>query len=123
MIGTGLLLEIHARENLGVTEDQWKPYLWECLPFGQPTQVIKLKGGKLVTGPRGGRKWVDEKTVYLNPKDHDEWTLRWAGQSGKCYECMGEGKTVSKITAGGVTEYRECRVCGGDGKYHPAVPE
>jgi hypothetical protein len=118
------LLEEHAREKAGASEE-WKVYLWECLPAGDPTQVYRLTGAIAPLsqhGPqKGNRAWwkMDKatvQTVYISATDHERWQRNWERKTGKCAECQGSGRTWATLRVDKPTECRPCSRCAGSGK-------
>lgn len=118
------LLSEHAREKSGYGET-WHAYSFECLPHNGSGlfKYFAIRGAKtpLVTkGKRAGRpNWRQkdrstDELIIITPEEHEHWLSRWRQATGKCSECVGEGRTVASFGGSGTT-YRTCRICGGSG--------
>jgi hypothetical protein len=82
------LLELHAREKLGMPED-WRAYRYECFPKinGGPTLYIEVTGIVAPLMEKGRRKglpdWRHEdkasrRKAILPVAEHDQWVLAWS---------------------------------------------
>lgn len=106
--------------------ESFKFYAWKCMPESSKVTIYyELKGGicehKFQSGPRKGRinysKATDVRECYVPVADAKQWEIDYMTETGKCRDCMGDGKTVSRIDfVNGTTEYRCCSTCAGDGK-------
>lgn len=121
---SGYLIEIHAREKAGMP-DTWRSWLWERVgPPEAPYPFIRLTGAVvplLTRGPRKGKpNWrrkdkATERVVTITPDEHDAWATAWQARTGKCRDCMGEGRRPWSSSARDGTTYRSCKACEGTG--------
>ena len=117
-----LHMDVVAKRKAGNIEG-WEPWYYERLGGG-----VVIKGGipRLITrGPRKGEKTWDtqnSQTVVVSSEDIDREFHRFEAETGKCGECMGEGKTVASAGVSGTT-YRECKVCKGTGNAASSVKQ
>lgn len=97
---------------------------WECFPKSQATIYVELSGGQCplkTRGPRKGKpnysKATNRRTFVVTVEQAAQWEQEYADETGNCIVCMGSGQEIAKIDfVNKVTEYRDCRKCGGSGK-------
>lgn len=119
------LCEIHAREKSGMPPE-WCAYAWECFPK-EPNQKVlyyQIKGmvAPIKTkGPRkGDHNWKagdksTERVVILPVEEHEQWIRKWESSTGKCSNCIGDGKVIVKWSSITGIHYGECTICKGTG--------
>lgn len=107
-------VESVAKKKIGV--EGWEPYAWEKIG----TDGMLVTGGVpkiLQSGPRKGEKTWDRKgdqVVVVQSEVDCEFDIYEKG-TGRCGRCMGEGKTICKISVANGTEYKPCDRCKGVG--------
>lgn len=75
----------------------------------------KVTFAKVATGPRGGRKVIEQRVAVASKADAEAMAMAFEAQSGECSKCPGDGKTVASVGVGGTT-YTTCSRCQGTGK-------
>lgn len=75
----------------------------------------KVTFAKMTKGPRGGRKFSEQRVAVASKADAEAMAMAFEAQSGECSRCPGNGKTVASSGVDGTT-YRACARCGGTGK-------
>jgi len=120
------LLEIHAREALGMGA-AWYAHTFHAernMADLSQTMYYKVSGciAPLVTrGPRQGHpNWRKhekgtERTIYFTPQDQEAWELRWEQDTGHCRACVGEGAVLVRWSVARGTETQPCQACEGTG--------
>ncbi len=104
--------------------DAFRFFRWECFPKAAERVIyFELEGGVCVPLKSGKRKGspnyrtsTDRKCFCVTVEESDRLQLQYEQETGSCHECMGEGKTVSRVSVVDGTEYRECCRCKGSGK-------
>lgn len=119
------LLNIQVKRKYSLPEN-WNIYQWAAKPEGGPMTYSEvtgvsapLKPGK--TDPIFDFDWKKrdkstKATFTITNEEHEEFLSQWEAETGKCRECIGEGKNVSRCGVNIETECRPCRLCGGTGK-------
>jgi len=121
----GTLLEEHAREKAGMPPG-WRAFRYEAFPHTVkvPTQYIEIVGAVVplrTRGPNIGRpNWrrldkATRRTIVILPAEHDLWIAEWETATGKCSNCTGSGRTISRVSIVDGTEYAQCAKCKGTG--------
>ena len=117
------LREQFAKRKIGNLRG-FKFYRWEALDKGR---ILKLTGCVVTRtytkGKRAGRPAYDGPplTVYITEEEMAVERQRHERETGQCCECMGTGDQVGSIDfVSGVTTYRPCSRCKGDG--HAPAP-
>jgi hypothetical protein len=98
-------------------------YSWACMPKDSERVIYyEFKGGcypLVKTGKRAGkpnyRNGTGKRTFQITIPESEQWEADWVKETGKCVECHGEGKTMSRFGVNIPTEYRECHCCKGSG--------
>lgn len=119
------LLEMHAREMLGMSQ-AWGAFRFKAMPQ-EAGKVLYYE----VTGAvaplvskgscKGNRNWkrrdrATERVANIPVADHDAWTREWERQTGKCSNCVGEGKVMARWHYKEGMTYKTCPICLGSGK-------
>ncbi len=95
---------------------------WACMPKeSRETIYYEIKGGTphtIKSGKNKGRdSWKgcqDITTFFVPVHEAKEMAVEYEVETGNCYVCQGEGKTVSGMNfVSGEVRYRECSECGG----------
>lgn len=94
----------------------WEPYAWELIG----TDGMLVTGGiprLLKSGPRKGEKTWDGKgsQVVVVKAEIDQEVLRYELETGKCAECMGEGKRPAGWSEETGPRFKPCEKCAGSG--------
>lgn len=106
----------HAPEGFEV-------FKWEAIG----SDAVSLTGGipRIITrGPRKGKKTWNKcivTTEIVTKSEADAEQDKYEKETGRCGECMGEGKLLSGWSRDSGYTYRECSRCKGSGKADEAV--
>lgn len=117
------MLEIHAREKLGLP-DGWVCWFRKCLPEdAHPAQAFHVQGcvpGVVARGPRKGKpdykNGQNHAVAIIGCAEHKAWSAKWCKQHDKCLTCLGEGRLFVSVGKDG-TRYRPCKACGETGRW------
>lgn len=104
-----------AAKKAGI--EGWEPYRWEKIA----RDAIAVTGGipRLLTrGPRKGKKTWDGKgtTEVVTYAEMEMEFKRYEEETGKCGDCLGEGREFAGWHHIEGTKYRPCRRCNETGK-------
>lgn len=96
-------------------------YAWQPA-YGEPI-YCEFEGAEcpvFTRGPKKGkpnyRKKVNVRMFAVTVAQAGDWEDEWEAETGKCSNCLGEGRVVSKWSKAGGTEWRVCKLCNGRGK-------
>jgi hypothetical protein len=112
------IMEQRLRRDYGLPDD-FVFYRWECFPkSAERVLYYELEGARcplVRTGKRKGKpnftKKSDVREFQVTPSEDSDWTREWESETGKCENCLGEGREVSRISVADGTEYRQCSSC------------
>jgi len=87
----------------------------------------KYKSGKRKGKPNWSKRDKSTEATYtVSMSDYESWVKAWEKLTGLCSRCIGEGKTVNKISKQPdgtfLSEYKDCPKCNGSGKNIPNPP-
>jgi hypothetical protein len=94
----------------------WEPYAWEAIGT-DGTMVTGSIPRLLKSGPRKGEKTWDgkgDKVVVVKSEILAEMA-RYEKETGKCCQCMGQGKVAAGWSSATGPRYRPCLICKGTG--------
>ena len=120
------LLEEHVREMIGGAPE-WAASSYECMggDLSQGYDGVEVKGAVYAVTEKGPRKGKPNyrkaqpgsaRTVFVLRKNHDQWVKQWEEKTGKCSNCVGDGKVCWSVSVEHGARYRPCHVCSGTGR-------
>lgn len=99
---------------------EWMACIWERIG----PDASKIEGGlttPILRGKRKGKpKWIGPRRNFDACIVTDEEIRRektsYEASTGRCAECLGEGKVIYSISVTDGTKNRDCSACKGTGK-------
>ena len=118
------IVERHLRRKEKLDES-FNFFRWECFPKASPIIYFEMECGNcplLKSGKNKGfpnyRKVSERKVFVITVAESKDIIEQYEDETGNCRDCMGDGKTIAKVSVYTETEYRECKRCAGTGKTH-----
>lgn len=99
----------------------WIAYEWQAMEGGSIV-VGCVPDGVYTRGPRKGTPRLDTKgcthriAMVVALSEMEDRAHKYEAESGRCWNCKGEGKVWSSWSAESGTRFRSCDRCGATGK-------
>lgn len=114
------LIEAHARELLGLSEEYimlgWRRQP-DTFPFTHTVVTLGIRPNVYKSGPRKGelnynsRDKSKDRQVIFSDEEHKAWRVEWESKNGLCHCCRGTGQEWIGWSRETGARYQPCRRC------------
>lgn len=119
--GSGVSVEMHAREMAGETPD-WRAYRFESIGNpGEPPAAYRVRGARVPLAKDGKPNWrkkerATDREIVIAHDAHEAWLDAWEEREGRCKRCLGAGRVWRGWSRDAGHRYATCPRCSGVGR-------